>query len=449
MKNNKVLLIIGVVLMNLLVVFMIGKSLMGQETDYDVSLQEARSLAEKELYSRAITAYEEAAEQEPSVELYLEMIEAYKKGILSGEFSRASSAISDAAEYVDKFPEDPALYEAVCALMMEYEEYEDCAELLQEANGRHVTSDGLKALIQQLRYLYDYSYSMYTQVMPESGSLYVVERDGVYSYLDENGASELDDGFTFATPFGNGYAYVRIMSPDGTEKHVVITSEGERYSYLTDIETSSGVGAAKDAEGETLLLLACKSGETYSYYNIEGEKVFGSYAFAGRFRNNVAAVKETNGQWKLIDGSGNQIVNKTFTDVALNELDECAPKGVIFAQEGGKYSMYDPYGERIGSFTCDGAKPFVDQYAAFKQGQQWGYVDMEGNVVIQPQYTDAKSFSNKLAAVRTEAGWVCIDPQNQVVINEVFEDVLYLTDAGLCFVKTEGFWSCLEMYYTD
>lgn len=449
MKNNKMLIIIGVVLMNLLVVFMSGQSLLGKDSKYDIALQEARDLADRELYSRAIAAYSDAVTIEPSVDVYLEMVETYKKGIASGEFTHASSVVNDIEDYVLVYPKEPRIYEAVCQLMMEYQEYEDCAELLKKAQGSHVYSEALTQLIEQLRYKYDFNYSMYTQVLPESGGLYAVEKDGVYSYLSNTVAVELDEGYTFATGFNSGYAYVRVLSPDGTEKHLIINSEGERQGYIKDIETSSGVGSGWDEKDNTVLLLACKSGEKYSYYSIDGEKLFGDYAFAGRFRNNVAAVMEAEGKWKLIDSTGKPIVDKTFTNVALNEFDECAPKGVIFAEENGKYSMYNPYGEKIGTFSCDDAKPFVDDYTAFKKGDKWGFVDANGNVIIEPQYLDAKPFSNKMGAVLTENGWVCIDPKNQIVIDETFEDILYLTDSGVCFVKSEGFWSCLEMYYTD
>ncbi len=449
MKSKKILIIVGVILINLIVAFMLGQSLLGKESKYDVTLKQARELAERELYSRALTAYSDAAEIESSVELYLEMIETQKKGIVSGEFTHISSVTSDVADYVLLFPKSPEIYEAACGLMMEFEEYEDCAELLKKAQGSHIYSDALTQLTEKLRFKNDFNYSMYTQVLPESDGMYVVERDEVYSYLNGDLSTALDHGYTYATPFNAGYAYVRIMSPDGTEKHVIINSEGERQGYIKDIETSSGVGIGWDANNNTVYLLACKTGNTYSYYNIKGEKLFGEYAFAGRFRNNVAAVMESDGKWKLIDSTGKPIIDKTFSDVALNEFDECAPLGVIFAKENGKYKMYNPYGQQIGTFSCEDAKPFVGEYAPFKQGNVWGFVDTAGNVVIQPQYSDAKAFSNKMGAVMTDNGWACINSDNQIVIEERFEDILYLTSSGVCFVKSEGFWSSLEMYYTD
>ena len=72
----------------------------------------------------------------------------------------------------------------------------------------------------------------------------------------------------------------------------------------------------------------------------------------------------------------------------------------------------------------------------------------DGKIIIEPQYEDAKSFSNSMGAVKTSGGWVFINPKNEIVIQETFEDVDYLNDKGICFVKTDGYWSYLKMYYT-
>lgn len=449
MKNNKLLIIIAVIFLNLLVVFMIGQNMMGKDSKFDITLAQARELAEKQLYSRAITQYQEAALLEDSPELRLEMIEVYGKGIASGELTDTYNIFTEITTYTETFSKDVRLYEAACQLMLEYEEYADCADLIKRAQSFMLHSETLTQLLAKLRYQYQIYYGMYTQILPESGGMYVAERNGVYCYLNADASIELDDGYCAATGFTEGYAYVQVFGADGVTRHIIINTEGERQSYIGGIDSSSGVGRAWDASGNTLLLLSCKTGDTYAYYNANGEKVFGQYAYAGRFRNNVAAVMESEGKWKLIDGSGNPIIDKTFTDVALNEFEECAPAGVIFASDGNKYHMYDIHGNQIGSFACDGAKPFVDEYAAFCKDGQWGFVGKDGTVLIEAQYPDAKSFSNKMGAVLTESGWVCINPANEIVIQQEFEDVLYLSDAGVCFVLTEGMWSYLKMYYTE
>ena len=176
--------------------------------------------------------------------------------------------------------------------------------------------------------------------------------------------------------------------------------------------------------------------------------MFGDYLFAGRFRNNVAAVMVEEGKWMLINGTGTPITDQVFADVILNEFDECAPKGLIFAKVGNQYHLYDWQANRIGTFTCDYVKAFVDDYAAFQKDGMWGYVDAQGNIIIEPHYADAKSFSYTMGGVQVEGGWCFINAKDELVIDEIFEDVDYLNENGVCFVKKDGYWSYLQMYYT-
>ena len=52
----------------------------------------------------------------------------------------------------------------------------------------------------------------------------------------------------------------------------------------------------------------------------------------------------------------------------------------------------------------------------------WGYIDREGNQVIDYQYNDAKSFSNHLGAVKSVNDWGYISEKNKMIIEENYED---------------------------
>lgn len=448
MKNNKALIIVGVILLNVLVVFMIGQSLMGKTSQYDLTLAEARTLAAEELCSRSIEKYNEAIMSKDSLSVRLEMIAVYEKGLEIGEFTNIYDVCYSVTSIVDAYRDDPLAYEAACELFLKYGKYEDCANILMQARDLKVTSPKLEEYRSQVRYQYTKYYASYSSVVPMFDGMFAVETADGYTFLNAEASPAFKGSFLEASSFSEGYAFVKASHPDGNDRSVVINKEGQRQVYLKDVETSSGVGRAKDANGEDILLLACKVGDRYKYYDINGNQVLGEYAFAGRFRNNVAAVMVAEGQWKLIDGTGNPITSTVFSDVVLNEFDECAPKGLILAKAGGKYHIYDLKVQQVGGFSCDDAKAFVDDYAAFCNGGQWGFVSTDGTVVIQPQYEDAKSFSNAMGAVKTGNGWVFINDKNEIVIQESFEDVDYLNDKGICFVKFDGCWSYLKMYYT-
>lgn len=448
MKNNKVLIIVGVLFLNLLVVYMVGQSLLGKSSQYEKTLAEAREYAKQELCTKSIEKYNEAIITKDTVDVRLEMIEVYEKGIDIGEFTNTYDVISAVTSMVDTFREETVVYEAACKLFMKYNKYEDCAKILMQARDFHVSSDKIEEAREKVRYQYTKYFAMYKEVLPIFDGMYAVTTENAYTFLNDEGSPELDTEFTYASSFSEGYAFVKNIHPDGSERSFIIDKKGVRQTYLNNVESSSGVGKAKNKQGNDVLLLSCKIGDKYTYFDIAGEKQFGEYTFAGRFRNNVAAVQESEGKWKLIDGTGKAITDKTFSDVVLNEFDECSPKGFIIAKDGDKYHIYDLKAKQIGDFSCDGAKAFVDDYAAFKQGEVWGFVDNKGKVIIQPQYEDAKSFSNSMGAVKSGDVWKFISPKNEVVIDETFEDVNYLSDKGICFVKIDGYWSYLKMYYT-
>ena len=453
MKNNKILIIVGVILLNVVVIFMISQSLFGKTSQYDKTLIEARTYYEQELCSKALAKYNEVITMKDTLEVRLEMLELYEKGIDIGEFVSTYEIFTAVDTMVQTFREEPVAYEKACELLLKYEKYEECAKILMFARDQKVTSEKIEEYRNLVRYQYMKNFSTYTEVESCFNGMYKVLAENEYTYLTDEASPDFKYTYSDASSFSEEYAFVKGAHPDGKERSFVINKAGERQAYLDGVDSSSGVGRAKSKDGENIYLLSCKIGNVYKYYDINGKEMFGEYAFAGRFRNNVAAVMESEGVWKLIDGTGKEISEQTFTSVALNEFDECAAKGYIFAKSGDKFNLYVYDVEKetvkpVDGFSCDDVKPFWGKYAAFKSGDLWGFVDTTGKVIIEPQYEDAKSFSNSLGAVKIGGEWNFINPNNDIVIQETFEEVDYLNDKGICFVKDDGYWSYLKMYYT-
>ena len=56
-------------------------------------------------------------------------------------------------------------------------------------------------------------------------------------------------------------------------------------------------------------------------------------------------------------------------------------------------------------FQFDDALSFGQHLAAVKVGDLWGYVSLQGEVVIDPVFLEAGSFYEGSAPVRTADGW--------------------------------------------
>lgn len=76
--------------------------------------------------------------------------------------------------------------------------------------------------------------------------------------------------------------------------------------------------------------------------------------------------------------------------------------------------------KNVGEETFDNAKAFTrDGYAAVEKNGKWGFVDAEGNLVIDCQYDDALSFTSGYAAVKQGDVWGYIDTETQWRSNRI------------------------------
>ena len=121
MKNNKVLIIIVVIVLNIAVGFTTAQVLMGKQSEYDVIVSKARAYAEQELYSKAIDSYTEAIALKDNAPLRIEMIDAYEKGLETGEFNKPYAVFSEVSAMVEAFRTDVSVYEAAVKLLLKYE----------------------------------------------------------------------------------------------------------------------------------------------------------------------------------------------------------------------------------------------------------------------------------------------------------------------------------------
>jgi len=226
MKNNKALIIIGVILLNILVVFMIGQSLMGKTTQYEKLLTEARSLAEQELCSKSIAKYNEAVMVKDTLDVRLEMIDVYEKGIDIGEFTNTYDVMTAVTTIVDTFRQEPLAYEEACEMFLKYDKYEECAKVLMQARDLRVTSEKIEEFRSQVRYQYTKYFAMYTEVLPVFNGIYTVKADNAYTFLSDEGSPDYDGAFIEASSFSEGYAYVKGAHPDGTDRSFIINKDG-------------------------------------------------------------------------------------------------------------------------------------------------------------------------------------------------------------------------------
>lgn len=435
MKLNKSLIAVLVIVFLILAVVVAAPKMFAGNDDYDAALQQARSYYERDLCKLAMNAYDEAMTIEDSIDLRVEMAQVYYRGFQNGEFDSFYKLSDFLYQMIDDYREEPIGYETALTIFAELEETEDCVTVLYQAEDLGVVSEKISQFREEIRYLCDLDLSYYDEVsfVPNNTYLLVTEN---YAIRNANLKSVTGAMYEYATPMIDGYAVVK-----SNERVYVVSEENTRYTYLPDdVVFSTGYGQD---------LIGCQVGETYSYYDMNGQKLFGQYAFAGRFANGIAAVQTEKG-WQIINREGDPVVNTYFEDVKLSQSHSCAQFGFVIAKTNGKYHLYDAAMTQLSTTGFDDADVFYtgDGLAACKVGEKWGFMNTSGEIVIKPVYDDARSFSYGLAGVKQGDFWSFINTEGEIVITGEFTDTNYFNNAGGCFVKVDDmFWQYLVRYY--
>lgn len=206
----------------------------------------------------------------------------------------------------------------------------------------------------------------YDEAFPFKGGLASVRNKACaplcsYFYIDKNNQRAFAGDYNYAGDFENGLAVVGIGNCESSEcKYGMINKLGKfvipaEYDEINDMQ-----------EG---LYLASKDSK-YGFIDVNGRTVIShKYTDALPFSMGIAAVA-IDGNWFFIDKTGAQKFINRFLDISS----------------------------------------FSDSLCAVTQDKDnWGYIDMTGNFVIQPVYETAEDFQNGFAIVSKKEK----DPKNK------------------------------------
>jgi hypothetical protein len=173
------------------------------------------------------------------------------------------------------------------------------------------------------------------------------------------------------------------------------------------------------------LLFPFLEGRHYGYVNILGEAVIApQFAQAGEFAEGLAAVSFDRRNTGYINQLGELVIDPIFAYggpfrqgmaiVGVKGVDADKQFLSAFIDRDGQFVFGDA------RFTS--AEPFSEGLAAVSfDGQRYGYIDLLGNVVIEPQFTHAESFSEGLAPARFAQSYGFIDRSGKFIIPPQFE----------------------------
>lgn len=190
--------------------------------------------------------------------------------------------------------------------------------------------------------------------------------------------------------------------------------------FLSLLLVSCGDNASQEVS-----LVPVKNGKEYQYIDKEGKIIINpQFSEASAFRDGIALVRTSgeNAKWGYINEEGKYQIAASYINATIFS------EGLAWVvTESGAPTAIDPNGEiKITLQDAETVKIFKEGLAAFsilKDGEyQWGFVDAEGKVVINPQFSATGNFSDgKCAVLNKDGKWGYIDKEGTLVISFQFD----------------------------
>lgn len=402
----------------------------GNGEKYQKYIEEAKRLEEKGLYLDAISIYEKAKELDMNA---IEVDEYIADDYLAmGNYKEYKKQLNNIIDSYGPVETDVAkLYQ----FYREYSSENSLINWISDLYNRYPESAIAKEYYNTIKGVYSEKYISLDYIGAFSGKYAPYELDGKVGLLEEDGKTVIEAVYDEIQY--NGQDDDKITVKDGNH-YYLINSSGYRTNVTEESYEYLGVLSQKR-------IVARKNGK-YGY--LDGsmkEKLEFIYDDATSFYEGIAAVKKGD-KWALIDRKGELITEYIYDDVAVNSMNICSVNSVIGVQMDGVWRLINEKGEQIGINAFQNMKAFESQEpcAVCKDGK-WGFMDVEGNLVIECTYQDAKSFSNGFAPISKENLWGFVDLENFEIITCVFNDVGQMTKNGVAPVSHGGTWTLIEL----
>lgn len=246
----------------------------------------------------------------------------------------------------------------------------------------------------------------------------VTEDNDLYGYIDETGAMIIKPQWIEANPFSEGLAAVKILRTadngfeydqygyiNHTGKYVIPPNWNEAgdfyegYACVKRGELYGGRGGFIDKTGRLAIpaienwkdwkdvsegmMRVCDVRNRWGFVNTKGEQVIPfKWKNARAFSEGLAAVQNDKDEWCFIDKKGSVKIPTN------NQWKE------------------------VGYFRCGLARVMK---STCRYDEEWGYINIKGELVIDFQWLEAMDFDQGVARVKTTSLWRLINTKGEFV----------------------------------
>ena len=391
-------------------------------------LAQADAYVQDEIYIRALPLLEEAAgydakytieAEEALKDVYLHLIGQSGYSTKYTDLLDKQMAREDAA---------PAVFAEAAEYYLEASKEEEAFAALREGIAK-TGSEELTGLYEDVRYQYKVSSYTYQDVTAVCNGAIPVKLDGYWGLASASGSLVIPCEYDQISTYSNGQAIVRkgsVISGVDSDNNRVALLHREATDFTNFNENRLGL---KTPEGWVV------ANGNFGTGSLLLEEL-------GMYSNGCAAAK-LDGKWGVLSSDGQEwVLPPEYDGIVQDELGRCCAQDAIFVVQDGMVRLLVD-GEQVGD-SYEDARPFADGWAAVKKDGKWGFIDTEGNVMVDYQFEDALSFGQHLAAVKQGRNWGYISLRGEMVIEPIFLEACSFSQ-GSAAVRTADGWKFITL----
>lgn len=279
--------------------------------------------------------------------------------------------------------------------------------------------------------------------------IYPIKQNGKWGYINKLGQITIEPKFSIALPFSDGLAFVKTTKSFNFR---VIDSNG---NIVLKLPLEVNIPSKNSGYSEDLAPVSVNG--KYGFINANGKTVINfQYDFAEAFSEGLALVKK-DGKYGFIDKDGKSVIEPHF-DSARGFSDGLAG---VYLQKTDKYPLFiNKKGEIIFYLPNQVTKSFIkkstsennifdsllnpsintgsltntfnatvsfdrlgfsEDLVSVRVNNQYGYMNKDGKIAIEPQFAYADAFSEGFAQVSIKGNCAFINQSGQVVIHTPYD----------------------------
>ena len=381
------------------------------------------------IYVDAITEYEQALTYRPNdLEISLKMANAYLQMGNSSKFENICK------EYAKINQNDTAAMDCLMDYYSENEYSVDAVKFLNDFLAEYPENENAQKWMLKFKGSFTTMYGTYEE-KPQIAyeTMVIMKEDGKYLITDRKGKKLFETTYEEIHPFSkDGFALVKS---EGVYSY--IDKDGQRRLLAEKGYTNLGMLQG----GRTI---ATKN-DKFAYLDQKLKPVTEFAWDALTLIEEGMGAGQKNGKWAILNKNGEAQTEYIYEDVSVDENGFCSVQERIFVKEQGSYKMLNKKLEVVGELKFEAARPFAEgAYAAVCVNGKWGFVNTDGELVIECAYDDAQSFNNGFAAVCVDGKWGYIDESGYMAIEPQFTDAMGVSEEGVAAVLLEE-WQLIQL----